>query len=59
MTTIALGTETGAFLVDADNGSMSDPLVPGWRVTALGRSGAHHLAAVASNWFGAEAGRTT
>lgn len=59
MTTIAVGTEKGAFLLDPDTDDVAEPVFPGWRVTALGRSGPHHLAAVASNWFGVGIQRST
>lgn len=59
MTTIAIGTDKGGFLVDPDRDTTSDPLFPGWKVTAFGRSGEHHLAAVASNWFGMGIQRST
>lgn len=51
MVTIAVGTEKGGFLLDEDGG-VAEPFMPGWKVTAFGRSGGHHLAAVGSNWFG-------
>ncbi|MBY5164446.1 WD40/YVTN/BNR-like repeat-containing protein [Salsipaludibacter albus] len=59
MTTIAIGTEKGGFLLDPDDGEVSEPLFPGWKVTAFGRSGEHYLAGVASNWFGPGIQRST
>lgn len=59
MTTIAIGTTKGAFLVDWDSGEVADPLFPGWQVTAFGCSGDHFLTAVASNWFGIGIQRST
>lgn len=59
MTTIAIGTMKGAFLVDWDTGEVSEPLFPGWQVTAFGQSGDHYLTAVNSNWFGVGIQRST
>ncbi len=59
MTTIAIGTEKGGFLVDPTDDDVSDPLFPGWKVTAFGRSGDQHLAALTSNWFGVGIQRST
>ncbi len=59
MTTIAIGTEKGGFLVDPADGSVSDPLFGGWKVTAFGQSGDQYLAAVGSNWFGPGIHRST
>lgn len=51
---IAVGTEKGGYLVDLGTGEVKGPLFPGWKVTAFGRTpGGDHVAAVASNWFGA------
>ena len=55
MTSIAVGTEKGGYLVGDPNGgwSVSGPSFPGWKVTAFGSApDGTHLAAVASNWFG-------
>lgn len=55
MTTIAVGTEKGAYLVrdDGDGWDVTGPLHEGWRVTAFGRApDGRALLAVASNWFG-------
>jgi photosystem II stability/assembly factor-like uncharacterized protein len=57
MTTVAVGTEKGAFLFRSDDRGhweIEGPIQPGWRVTTFGRtpSGAY-LMATGSNWFGA------
>lgn len=50
---IAVGTEKGAYRVNADTDAVEGPLFEGWKVTAFGSSPTgEHLAAVASNWFG-------
>ena len=59
MTTIAIGTEKGAWFLhrddDATDGwAVDGPHLAGWRVTAFGVApDGRTLAAVASNWFGA------
>jgi photosystem II stability/assembly factor-like uncharacterized protein len=61
MTTIAVGTEKGAYLLtrSGDSWNVTGPLFTGWKVTAFGTtaSGAT-LAALASNWFGASVHRS-
>lgn len=55
MTTIAIGTEKGGFVLRDDTGSwdVEGPLFPGWKVTTWTRTPSdHYLAALASNWFG-------
>lgn len=52
MPTIAVGTEKGAFFIDSATQKSSDPVFPGWKVTAFGRSGDRYIATVGSNWFG-------
>lgn len=61
MTTIAIGTEKGAFFLEgrADHWTVRGPLFPGWKVTAWGTAAdGHHLAALASNWFGVSVHRS-
>jgi len=55
MTTIAVGTEKGGYLVkgSGDEWEVTGPLFPGWKVSAFGQApDGTHLAAVGSNWFG-------
>lgn len=59
MVTVAVGTEKGAFLVTPGTSDTPPPIVPGWKVSAFGRSGDQHLAAVTSNWFGCGIQRST
>ena len=61
MTTMFVGTEKGGYLLHGEGASweLSDPLFPGWKVTALGRApDGTHLAAVDSGWFGAAVQRS-
>ena len=61
MTTMFVGTEKGSYLLHGEGASweLSDPLFPGWKVTALGRApDGTHLAAVDSGWFGAAVQRS-
>lgn len=54
--TLGVGTEKGGFVLRREAGRWqpAGPLFPGWKVTAFGSTpGGDHLAAVASNWFGA------
>lgn len=59
MATIAIGTLKGGFLHDLDTGRVDGPLFAGWKVSGLGRSGDHHLAALSSNWMGMGLQRST
>lgn len=60
MTTIAIGTEKGAYLLDLAGDVVDGPMFPGWKVTAFGRTaGGSHLAGVGSNWFGAAIHRSS
>jgi photosystem II stability/assembly factor-like uncharacterized protein len=55
MTTIAVGTEKGGYLVEDKGGgwSVTGPNFSGWKVTALGSApDGTHLAALGSNWYG-------
>lgn len=56
MTTLAIGTEKGAWFLRSDDRQdweVSDPAFAGWRVTAFGRApDGDVLAATGSNWFG-------
>ncbi|WP_370326922.1 exo-alpha-sialidase [Euzebya sp.] len=54
MTTLAIGTEKGAYLLTDDGGAWSvEQLFPGWRVTAFGKAAdGTYLAGAASGWFG-------
>ncbi len=52
--TIAIGTDKGAWFYDTDTDTLSDPVLPGWRVTAFTEAAdGSYLLAVGSNWFGA------
>jgi photosystem II stability/assembly factor-like uncharacterized protein len=57
---LAVGTEKGGYLLEKNGGwSVVGPSFPGWKVTAYGRaSDGTHLAAIASNWFGASVHRS-
>ncbi len=51
----AIGTDKGGYLIERDGSgwTVSDPLFPGWRVSAFGRAAdGTYLAGVGSNWFG-------
>lgn len=56
MTTIAVGTEKGAYLLRSDDRRdwrVEGPHFAGWRVTSFGEaSDGNAIATVASNWFG-------
>jgi len=55
MTTIAIGTEKGSYLLEeeGDGWSVNGPSFPGWKVSAFGTApDGTHLAALGSNWFG-------
>lgn len=55
MTTLAVGTEKGAWFLraDGDGWEVSEPAFAGWKVTTFGRApGGDVLAATGSNWFG-------
>lgn len=56
MTTLAVGTEKGSWLLQRDGAGtweVEGPFFPGWRVTALGRAAdGTYLAATGSGWFG-------
>lgn len=55
MAVVAVGTDKGGYILRrADGGwSVDDPLFPGWRVTAFGRTAdGTYLAGTASGWFG-------
>lgn len=56
MTTLAVGTDKGSFLLHSDDRvdwQLDGPYFPGWQVTAFGRAAdGTHLAGVGSGWFG-------
>lgn len=57
MTTIAVGTEKGGFIIDDDR--LQEHILPGWKVTAFGKApDGTYLLGVASNWFGAAVHRS-
>ncbi len=61
MTTIAVGTEKGGYLLRTEEESwhITGPLFAGWKVTAWGTTPVGTtLAALASNWFGASIHRS-
>jgi len=56
MVAIGVGTDKGGFILRSDGGDwdLSGPILPGWKVTTMGRSpSGRHLLGVSSNWFGA------
>ncbi|HEX9766503.1 MAG TPA: hypothetical protein VGA36_07045, partial [Nitriliruptorales bacterium] len=62
MTTLLIGTDKGAYALhsdDRDRWEAGKPRFPGWRVTAFGTApDGTHLAATASNWYGATISRS-
>jgi photosystem II stability/assembly factor-like uncharacterized protein len=58
---LGIGTEKGAYRLDREQGewTVSGPLFPGWKVSALGRTpDGTYLAGLGSNWFGASVHRS-
>ncbi|MBA3360937.1 MAG: hypothetical protein H0T94_05655 [Acidimicrobiia bacterium] len=58
---LGIGTEKGAYRLDHTGGqwSVSGPLFPGWKVSALSTApDGTYLAAIGSNWFGASVHRS-